>query len=181
MTEKEKHTSNTTEEEKPTRSFMEIILAGFLLHAILPLIISGILYFAIHAPSLLGFALCIATLAAFIGATYVFGYVILVVLVARFVIGRLRLLFRKGTLSEEKDPNEPKDSEDKHERLVKRYFLPIHLLCSLAVFSLGAWLTGRDDLQIGIFMVAALLYSLAMYWGEKNRYLDYWGREGEHP
>ncbi|MGD1842058.1 MAG: hypothetical protein ACFB0B_14360 [Thermonemataceae bacterium] len=161
-----------TEKEAKGRPFGEVLLVGFILHAIVPVLITAALYnitgLGITAT---GFIMCIVVMALFVFMMRVWVVIYIIKWLLMLIPRVLGFIFRRGRKKRQQE-------EDLEAHFIKRYYLPTHLFCSLLVFFVTSrWLLGGTWQQVGVFAGFAIAYSLLIYWGQRQGYLDYMDME----
>lgn len=155
------------------RSFVEIIGVGVLIHFIIPAIISAIIHFTTHLghPSI-AILLCLGSLFLFILMLRLWGVFYLIKAILSIIPGLIRLLRGKKFNKHHKEDN--LDEADDDERFLNKKFLPTHLFCTLSLFFVTShWIYQGKAWQVLVYLVMATVYSLIVFWAERNGYLDY--------
>ncbi|MEM9981331.1 MAG: hypothetical protein AAF734_02470 [Bacteroidota bacterium] len=160
------------EKQEQRKPFGEVLLVGFILHAIVPVLITAALYnitgLGITAT---GFIMCIVVMVLFVFMLRIWGIIYIIKWLITLIPRVLRLIFRRGRKKRQQE-------EDLEAHFIKRYYLPTQLFCSLLVFFVTSrWLLGGTWQQVGTFAGFAIAYSLLIYWGQRQGYLDYMDAE----
>ncbi len=123
-----------------------------------------------------GFILCQISLFLFIilvqvwhAGTFLVWMIMLILKLIRYIVRKV-----KGKQKVKKEGEEDGIMNGKSEQVLAQLFLPLHLICTLMVFSIpGLWLGNDTLVQKITFITSACLYSGVTYVAFRKGYADY--------